>query len=264
MAESLALEIVDLTKKYGSFTAVSHVGLAVPVGEVVGLLGPNGSGKSSVLHCITGVVGPSAGSIAIAGIPHRTAAAKAAMGFVPDDLALPTNLTGAEYLDMVRRLQPTSDLDLMRELLDLFGLLDAQGKLIAAYSHGMKRKLQMVAALAHRPPLLILDEPFRGLDPEAHVVLRTLVESYCAAGGGVLVATHDLAGAQVYCDAVSIIADGRVVAAGAPADLMNAYGRSSLEDVFLLATDLENRTRQLTQRIGRIRLDVAHTGGRTE
>ena len=133
------LTVVDLTKKYGQFTAVRGIGFSVPAGSIVGLLGPNGSGKSSVLHCVTGVIGVTSGTITIDGHPHQTAAAKAMLGFVPDDLALPTNLTGAEYLDLIRRLQPSCDRSLMAELLDLLGLTGALGKLVAEYSHGMKR-----------------------------------------------------------------------------------------------------------------------------
>ncbi|WP_322778230.1 ABC transporter ATP-binding protein [Frankia sp. Cas4] len=254
---SSALAVVDLTKKYGQFTAVREVTFAVPAGSVVGLLGPNGSGKSSVLHCITGIVALTAGTITMGGYPHHAAAAKAILGFVPDDLSLPMNLTGAEYLDLVRRLQPACDRSLMRELLELLGLEAATGKLVAEYSHGMKRKLQMVAAMSHSPSLLILDEPFRGLDPEAHLILRTLMDSFVAAGGGVLVATHDLVAAQTYCHTVSIFCEGEIAAAGAPLELMMEYDRSSLEEVFLAAAGIEERTKQVQQRISEIRLHTS-------
>ena len=256
------LTVVDLTKKYGQFTAARKINFSVAGGSIVGLLGPNGSGKSSVLHCVTGVIGVTSGAIIINGHPHQTAAAKAMLGFVPDDLALPTNLTGAEYLDLIRRLQPSCDRSLMAELLDLLGLTGALGKLVAEYSHGMKRKMQMVAAMSHSPSLLILDEPFRGLDPEAHLILRTLIDSFVATGGGALVATHDMAEAQAYCDEISIFADGEIAAAGTPAALMAEYERSSLEEVFLAAAGIEERTKHIQERIGEIQLDVGRA--RTE
>jgi ABC-2 type transport system ATP-binding protein len=260
---SSILTVADLTKKYGQFTAVHRIGFSVPAGSIVGLLGPNGSGKSSVLHCVTGVIGVTSGTITINGHPHQTAAAKATLGFVPDDLALPTNLTGAEYLDLIRRLQPACDRSLMAELLDLLGLTRALGRLVAEYSHGMKRKMQMVAAMSHSPSLLILDEPFRGLDPEAHLILRTLIDSFVATGGSALLATHDMAEAQAYCDEISIFADGRVAAAGTPASLMEEYERSSLEEVFLMAAGIEERTKHIQERIGEIQLDAGRTRAET-
>ncbi|BEP13399.1 ABC transporter ATP-binding protein [Acidothermaceae bacterium B102] len=249
---TLALSVTGLVKSYGRFEAVRGVDLCVPAGNVVGLLGPNGSGKSSILHCVTGVLAPTRGRLEIAGHPHSSAAAKRALGFVPDDLALPTNLTGAEFLDLVRRLQPAADLDLLAELVDLLGLGEALGKLVSEYSHGMKRKLQMAAALSHSPALLILDEPFRGLDPEAHVVLRSLLEFFIAAGGAALVATHDLASAQGYCDSTFIVSAGDIVASGAPDELVARFGRQSLEEVFLVATGLEERTRDVRRRVADI------------
>lgn len=254
-----ALSVNALVKRYGRFTAVSGADLQVPRGHIVGLLGPNGSGKSTLLHCVTGVLTPTAGRIEIAGRAHSCAAAKRALGFVPDDLALPTHLTGAEFLDLIRRLQVRADPELLLELVDLLGLTGALDKLVSEYSHGMKRKLQMAAALSHSPSLLVLDEPFRGLDPEAHVILRTLLEHFVAAGGGALVATHDLAGAQTYCDTVFIVADGDIVAAGPPDELVARYGRDSLEEVFLAATGLESRTRDVRRRVQQMSLHPHRT-----
>ncbi|WP_432989582.1 ABC transporter ATP-binding protein [Dactylosporangium sp. CA-233914] len=248
------LEVAGLTKRYGRFLAVDDVSLHVAAGSVTGLLGPNGSGKSSILHSVTGVIEPTAGSITIAGHGHQSPEAKRELGFVPDDLALPTSLTGAEFLDLGRRLQREFSTELMADLLDLLDLTSATRKLVAEYSHGMKRKLQVVSALCHGPALLILDEPFRGLDPEAAVVLRALVEAFVAHAGGVLVATHDLLTAQTFCDQVWIIAGGRLVAGGSPAALMAEFGRSTLEDVFLTATGIESRAQGARARIREISL----------
>jgi len=248
------LTVTNLTKRYGRFVAVDGVSFAVAPGTITGLLGPNGSGKSSILHSLTGVVTPTSGSIAIAGNPHSSTAAKAALGFVPDDLALPLNLTGYEYLDLVRRLQPRSDLELAHELAHLLAIDAALGRLVAEYSHGMKRKIQTIAALLHRPTLLVLDEPFRGLDPEAHMVLRHLIASFVDDGGGVLVATHDLAAAETYCDTVTIVADGTVVAQGVAAGLLAEYDEPTLEGVFLAATGLGTRARAARDLIAGLRL----------
>lgn len=261
-----ALRVVDLVKRYGRFVAVCGVSFTVPSGGITGLLGPNGSGKSSVLHSITGVVTATSGTVTIAGRAHDTAAAKAVTGFVPDDLPLPLNLTGFEYLDLVRRLQPGTDPTLTDELVSLLGMTRALPRLVAEYSHGMKRKIQMIAALGHRPRLLILDEPFRGLDPEAHVILRELIASFVRDGGGVLVATHDLSAAEGYCDAVTVVADGCVVADGPPHRLMDEHGQRSLEGVFLAATGLAERTRSKHEQLSALRLTAgpgAADGART-
>lgn len=252
--EDVTLHVDELTKAYGRHVAVDAVSFTVGPGDIAGLLGPNGSGKSSILHCLTGVVTPTSGRIVLAGRDHRSAAAKAALGFAPDDLPLPMNLTGVEYLDLVRRLQPAYDPALARELAELLGLAPDLPQLICEYSHGMKRKIQTIAALAHRPRLLVLDEPFRGLDPAAHVVLRGLVREFTAAGGAVLMATHDMSAAQVYCDTVTVVADGVVVADGRPHELLDAYGHASLEEVFLEATGLAGHTAGLDGRLAGLRL----------
>jgi len=249
-----ALDVVDLAKRYGQFAAVHGVTFSVPMGSVVGLLGPNGSGKSSVLHSLTGVVSPTSGRVLLCGHPHDSAAAKALLGFVPDDLALPMSLTGHEYLDLVRRLQPAADMTLGAELVELLNLGHALGRLVAEYSHGMKRKIQVIAALMHRPGLLVLDEPFRGLDPEAHLILRRIISSFVGDGGGVLVATHDLSAAQGYCDSVVVVSDGRVVAQGPPPDLIREWRQESLVGVFLAATGLQARTHEVQARLSRLLL----------
>lgn len=236
---SSTLEVRGLTKRYGRTTAVEQLEFAVPAGCVFGLLGPNGSGKSSTLHVITGLLAPDAGTVRVCGHPHDSGAAKRAFGFVPDDLPLPTSLTGCEVLRLVERLRGDVDSALRDALVDVFDLKPALDRLVAHYSHGMKRKLQVVAALMHRPRLLILDEPFRGLDPEAVVVMREVLASVTrATTTSVIVATHDLAAADRLCDEVLILAAGRVAAQGRPQALRRQYAVGSLEDAFLVATGL--------------------------
>src|SRR6266542_2258678 len=235
------LDVERLVKRYRNLTAVAGVSFSVHRGETCGLLGPNGSGKSSTLHAVVGVVPPSDGRVRIAGHPADSPAAKRHLGFVPDDLRLPAGLTGAELLALVERLQPAADRSLMDFLVDLLGLGTALSRLVGEYSHGMQRKLQLVAALLHRPELLVLDEPFLGLDPEAALVLRA-----------VLIATHDLLAAERYCDQVVILSEGRVVAEGPPDGLLARYGASSLEGVFLVATGLKERVQAARTRLGEV------------
>lgn len=235
------LRVADLTKRYGRSVGVEGVPFGVGAGEIVGLLGPNGSGKSTTLHCLTGILSPTSGAVTIGGIDHERPAAKDAFGFVPDDLPLPESLRSPEVIALHRRLRARFDDDLAEELLELVGLVDHRDKYVGEYSHGMKRKLQLVIALAHRPRLLIMDEPIRGLDPEAAIVVTTLLETFRQQCGGVLVATHDLLAAEHYCDRVVILTQGRVIASGRPSDLIGEAGVHTLEELFVNVTGLAER-----------------------
>lgn len=183
-----SLSIRKLVKCYGGRPAVDEASLEVRVGAVVGLIGPNGSGKSSILH-------------SIAGIDHRNTLAK-------------------RRLDLVRRLQQGYDSTITERLAETLSLPPGLPQLVSEYSHGMKRKIQLVAALSHRPSLLVLDEPYRGLDPASAYCLRMLVEAFAAQGGGVLIAIHDLAVAHSYCNEVAALSDGTIVAEGTPGTLL--------------------------------------------
>lgn len=233
------LHVAGLTKMYGSRTGVQNISFDVRQGEVTGLLGPNGSGKSTTIHCITGFIEPTEGQILIGGAKHSTLPAKDFFGFFPDDLPIPESLTGAETVGFYRRLRPVFDDFLAQRLLELLGLEGHMDKYVGAYSHGMKRKLQLVLALAHHPRLLVLDEPMRGLDPEAGMLMNVILKTFVQDGGAALVATHDLLAAQHYCDSVVILAGGAVVSSGAPVRLMSQSGTSSLEELFIRATGLE-------------------------
>lgn len=238
MAHTLSAR--GLTKRYGKVNVVEAVSLSVPAGTVTGLLGPNGAGKSTCLHMLTGVVSPDAGQVSIGGTLLAEPATKLRFGFAPDDLPLPEALTGREYLVFHDRLRGRKDLARGLQIMDAFDVAVAADRQIAEYSHGMKRKIQLAAALMHTPDLLILDEPFRGLDPDATAVLDFLVESMSSSGRSVLMATHDLARAEASCGEVVILDGGRVVGAGTPRDLTSRYGRGvSLETAFLVMTGRE-------------------------
>lgn len=231
------LEAEGVTKRYGRATAASEVSLTVKAGQVHGLLGPNGSGKSTILHVLTGLLRADEGSVFVGELPIDEKASRASMGFAPDDLPLPGALTGREYIDLHDSMRSRHDLDAALVLAAGLGLGDDLDKQIGQYSHGMKRKIQVIAALMHRPAVLVLDEPFRGLDPDAAAVLRHLIVSFTGGGGGVLVATHDMLRAERDCDRVTILDHGSVVATGAPRDLVESTpGASTLEDVFLTVT----------------------------
>lgn len=247
------LRVEDLTKLYGRNIGVEGVSFDVDAGEVVGLLGPNGSGKSTTLHCLTGILAPTSGSVTITGVEHERPAAKDGFGFVPDDLPLPESLRAPEVMALHRRLRTRFDPDLAEDLLELVGLAGHRDKYVGEYSHGMKRKLQLVVALAHSPPLLIMDEPIRGLDPEAAIIVTTLLQTFREQGGGVLVATHDLLAAEHFCDRVVILAHGTVITSGHPLELVQEAGVNTLEELFIQVTglgeqmlDRQNELRQMS------------------
>lgn len=243
------LTVSALTKTFGVHTAVDAVSLHVPSGHVVGLLGPNGSGKSTALHCLAGLIRPTSGIITIAGIPHEEPEAKNALGFFPDDLPMPDSLTADETLAFNRRLRPTLDLAFAELLMEHLDLAGHRRKMLGDYSHGMRRKLQLVLALAHHPRVLILDEPLRGLDPEAAALMNAVMTGFSQSGGGVLIATHDLLAAERYCDQVVVISDGHVIAEGSPRSVASGAGADSLQDAFIQVTGLRDRVARATQQM---------------
>lgn len=236
------LNVDDVDIAYGSHLAATEVTLTVAPGQTVGLLGPNGAGKSTIIHAIVGLVAPQSGAIRICGASAGSAEAKRELGFAPDDLPTPLSLTGRETIALVARLRGARfDVELAHWLAGQFDLDHALDRPVAGYSHGMRRKLQIIGAIAHRPSLLILDEPLRGLDPEAAAILLAIIEVHTASGGGLLVATHDLHSAETLCDQVTIMARGEVVGQGAPDEIRAATGQSSLADAFLVLSGLRDR-----------------------
>lgn len=228
------LEVVNLTKTYRQNLALINLSITLTAGHVHGLLGPNGSGKSSGLHVIAGLESNYDGIVVIDGNSVDLKATRASIGFAPDDLPLPSALTAREYLRFHDAMRNRNDAGHAETLSEVVGLDLDDGKMIGTFSHGMKRKLQLIVATMHKPALLILDEPFRGLDPKTALVLRELMSAFTASGGSILLATHDMLRAERDCDSVTILDAGRTVASGQPSELvaMSAQARN-LEDVFL-------------------------------
>jgi ABC-2 type transport system ATP-binding protein len=236
----IPLDVRGLEVALNGVHILDDVNLRVSENECVGLLGPNGSGKSTTLHAITGIVPGSAGRVEISGWDSASREAKASFGLVPDDLPMPTSLTGREFIALHRRLRGVDfDVGLAGELADLLDLTAHLGRPCGEYSHGMRRKLSLVVATAHRPRLLILDEPMRGLDPVAGMVLRHLIATWSREGTAVLLATHDLESAARMCDRVYILSSGSVVAHGAPGDITASTRTADLESAFMRLTRLE-------------------------
>jgi ABC-2 type transport system ATP-binding protein len=235
------LDVRAIGKRFGAHIAVHDVSFAVDPGEVVGLLGPNGSGKTTTMYLLIGLLDPSAGSVSVEGISPRSPAARRSIGFVPDDLPLPAALTGGEYLDLNDELRGTRRPELRDELVELFALGRHLHRPVSDYSHGMKRKIQIVAATSAEPRLLLLDEPHRGLDPEAAAILRTLISMLTERGTAVVVATHDLLRAGHDCERVVILHEGHRIAEGTPAEVCRTAARPDLEQAFLRLTGIDSR-----------------------
>jgi ABC-2 type transport system ATP-binding protein len=245
------IQLLGLTKRYGTFTAVDAIDLTVPRGEIFGFLGPNGAGKTTTLRMIAGILRPTAGAVRIAGIDLAAdpIAAKSKLGFIPDRPFIYEKLRGMEFLRFVGGLygQAGPDVDRRgRELLALFDLEEWQDELVESYSHGMRQKLIIASAFVHRPDVIVVDEPMVGLDPKAARILKDLFREYTHRGHTIMMSTHTLEVAQSLCDRIAIIQGGRIRASGTMADLRAdaAAGADGLEDIFLRLTG-ERAAREL-------------------
>lgn len=243
------LVATDISKTYGARTVLAGITFQVDEGELVALVGPNGAGKSTLLHILVGLLTPTGGGVYFGEGDRLVAGPEGRIGFCPDDLPQPELLTGAEYLDLVTGIRSLRRLPAAeRALLDGMRLSDSLDRLIATYSHGMRRKLQIVAALLHEPDLLVLDEPFRGLDPESAAIVRTLLTVYAGRGRSVLVSTHDLLIAQELCDRVLVLNDGALVA-DAPMAAFDRPGEGhNLESSFERMTGIDVTARDSSRR----------------
>ncbi len=237
------IEIRDLTKSYGDFTAVDGLSLTVSRGEIFGFLGPNGAGKTTTIRVMAGLSLPNKGTVEIAGIDviEEPVRAKAVVGYIPDRPYLYEKLTGRELLQFVANLYRREWGDCQERSLDLlryFGLGDWIDARIENLSHGMKQKLVIVAALVHDPAVLIIDEPMVGLDALAQRQVKQLFRRLAAEEKTIFMTTHTMSIAEAVCDRVAILHRGRVAAIGTIAELKDAAGSpgSPLEDIFLELT----------------------------
>ncbi|MDQ3283198.1 MAG: ABC transporter ATP-binding protein [Acidobacteriota bacterium] len=232
------IEIHDLTKRYGDFTAVDRLSLEAAPGEIFGFLGPNGAGKTTTIRIIAGLSLPTSGSVRVGGIDvvAEPVRAKSIIGFIPDRPYLYEKLTGRELLHFVADLYRknwTACEPRAIELLRYFELGDWVDARIENLSHGMKQKLVIVSALVHDPAILVIDEPMVGLDALAQRQVKLLFRQLANEGKTVFLTTHTLSVAEAVCDRIAILKRGRVVASGPTRELKK---ESALEDVFLELT----------------------------
>ena len=247
------LEVQGLTKRYSALTAVRDVSFEVRPGEVLGLLGPNGSGKSTTVKMLAGLLQPSAGRVRLDGadVLADVIAYKAQLGYVPEEPHLYSYLTGPEYLQLVGRLRRLADAVLepkIDEFMRLLGLHDDRYQTLSAYSKGMRQKILIAAAVMHDPRVVILDEPFSGLDVSAARVLKAFVRALADAGKIVVFSSHVLVVVEQVCSRVVILKEGIIVGHDSVANLRATLQLPSLDAVFaaLVADDnIDERTRGL-------------------
>ena len=235
------IELRNLTKRFGSFTAVNSINLTVPRGELFGFLGPNGAGKTTSLRMIAGILQPTAGTVTIGGVDINTdpTAAKSRLGFIPDRPFIYEKLTGSEFLRFVAGLYEQRGPEVehrARELMALFDLEDWRDELVESYSHGMRQKLIIASAFLHRPDVIVVDEPHVGLDPKSIKILRELLREYVNRGHTIMMSTHSLDVAEQMCDRIAIIAGGEIRVCGTMPELRAASAERSLEEIFLRLT----------------------------
>lgn len=243
MSDDVILELQGAVKRYGDFTAVKSLDLAVRRGEVFGFLGPNGAGKTTTIRMVAGVLQPSAGRVLLEGDdlhlnPER---AKQRIGYIPDRPYLYEKLSGGEFLRFVAGLWghhgPETEARADR-LLELFALSEWKDELIDSYSHGMRQKLLISSALLHQPELIVVDEPMVGLDPRSARILKDLFRAFTGQGGTVFLSTHTLEVAEALCDRIAIIQNGEIIAEGTMDTLriQAEEGEAHLEEIFLKLT----------------------------
>ena len=233
------LKIEHLTKKYEQFKAVDDLSLHIERGHIYGFIGHNGAGKTTTLKSIAGIMEFDQGNIYIdnKSIKEEPLACKKVMAYIPDNPDLYEYLTGIKYLNFIADVYGVSQAertDRIKKYGDMFELTDSLGEPISAYSHGMKQKLAVISALIHEPKLIIMDEPFVGLDPKASHLLKGLMRDLCDRGGAIFFSTHVLEVAEKLCDKIAIIKAGKLVVSGNTQDVI---GDDSLEEVFLELED---------------------------
>jgi ABC-2 type transport system ATP-binding protein len=244
----LAVETHGLTRTFGTFQAVAGIDLAVPAGSFYGFLGPNGAGKSTTIKCLTGLLKPTAGTMRILATDPIAdpIAVKRRIGVVPEDLALFDRLTAAETLNFVAQvhgIDRSTAASRAGDLLQLMELKDTAGTLVTDFSHGMRKKLSLAAALLPAPRLLFLDEPFEGIDAIASRQIKDLLLSFVERGGTVFLTSHILEIVERISTHIGVIAKGRLVAQGPIEELRaGAAGARSLEELFISLVGGDART----------------------
>lgn len=229
------LRIDHLTKMYGDFAAVSDLSLHIQPGEIYGFIGHNGAGKTTTLKCVAGISGFNSGNITIGGfnIRENPMDAKKIIAYIPDNPDIYDYMSAIQYLNFIADIYGVLQADRKARITryaEMFELTDKLAQPVSAYSHGMKQKLAVMGALVHDPKLILMDEPFVGLDPTAAFLLKQTMREICGKGGAIFFSTHVLEVAEKLCDRIAIIKRGKLVRSGT---MDEVRGDESLEEVFL-------------------------------
>ncbi len=240
------IRLTNVSKSYAksAVKAVDDISLDINDGEIFGFLGPNGAGKSTTIKMLTGILRPDSGTIEVGGIDiaRDSIAAKNIIGFVPDNHELYDTLKGTEYLSFVGEMYGVSNkllVERTEKYADMFKMTNELGNYIGSYSHGMKQKLMIIAALVHEPKVWILDEPLTGLDPQSAYQLKTAMRAHADEGNIVFFSSHVIDVVEKVCDRIAIIDKGRIVAVDT-LDNIRRNPDTSLEEIFLSATAADN------------------------
>lgn len=238
------IKLINLTKMYKGLCAVNKINLEVKKGMIIGFLGPNGAGKTTTIKMMSGVLAPTSGQIIINGmdLARQPSAVKQCVGFIPDRPFVYEKLSGLEFLRLIGALYRLGNTPLLNhrisELLELFDLSHWQEELIESYSHGMKQRLVMCAALLHRPQVLIVDEPMVGLDPKAARLVKGIFKDQARQGTTIFMSTHSLEIAEEVCEEIAILQSGEILAEGTAEALRHLAGvEGNLESIFLKLTE---------------------------
>ncbi len=229
------LKIINLTKKYDEKVAVDNLSVEVKPGEIFGFVGHNGAGKTTTIKCVVGILSFENGDILIDGVSIKDdpIKCKSMIAYIPDNPDIYENLTGIQYLNFVADIFNV-DKKIRKDLIDKyskeFEIYDNLGNVISSYSHGMKQKLTVISALIHTPKLLILDEPFVGLDPKAQFKLKEIMKELCSNGVSIFFSSHVLEVVERLCNKIAIINKGKIVRYGTVEDITKD---STLEEVFM-------------------------------
>ena len=253
----LAVKLETISKSFGTVQAVKNLDLQINAGTVFGFLGPNGSGKSTTMKLIMGLLKADSGKLNVYGIDASSNPwdVKKIVGYVPESPRLYDFLTGLEYLDFIADvygLDATTKKTRINEFLAAFDLENRENEMISGYSHGMQQKIAIIAALLHKPKLLILDEPLSGLDPKSARIVKDLIHKLANEGVTTILSTHVLEIADAVCDKIAILYQGTKLAEGKPAQLRKEakMPNSTLEEIFLKLTGT-NDIKEIVQALGK-------------
>lgn len=233
------LSIQNFSKVFGTKKACDDISLNIEAGDIFGFIGHNGAGKSTTIKSVVGVLDFSEGEILIDGhsVKKEPMECKQITAYIPDNPDLYEYLTGIQYLNFISdvfKVSKSEREESIKKYADMFEITSALGDMISSYSHGMKQKVAIISALIHQPKLIVLDEPFVGLDPKAALTLKNIMKEMCANGSAIFFSTHVLEVAQKLCNKIAIIKQGKIVASGNTEELV---GDKSLEEVFMEVVD---------------------------